>query len=76
MTSVPCDRFGIKNRGRIAAGAYADLVVWDEKEFKGKSTFDDPHQFTGGIDLVMVNGSIPYRAGSFTGDRAGRLLER
>ncbi len=76
MTSVPCDRFGIKNRGRIAAGAFADIVVWDEKEFKAKSTFDDPHQFTGGIDLVMVNGSIPYRAGSFTGDRAGRLLER
>ena len=76
MTSVPCDRFGIKNRGRIAAGAYADLVVWDEKEFKAKSTFDDPHQFTGGIDLVMVNGSIPYRSGRFTGDRAGRLLER
>ena len=76
MTSVPCDRFGIRNRGRIAAGAFADLVVWDEAEFKAKSTFDDPHQFTGGIDLVMVNGSIPYRAGRFTGSRAGRFLER
>ena len=76
MTSVPCDRFGIRNRGRIAAGAFADLVIWDEAEFKAKSTFDDPHQFTGGIDLVMVNGSIPYRSGKFTGDRAGRFLER
>jgi len=76
MTSVPCDRFGIRNRGRIAAGHFADLVVWDEAQFKAKSTFDKPHQFSGGVDLVMVNGSIPYRAGKFTGDRGGRFLER
>ena len=74
MTSVPCDRFGIKNRGRIAAGAYADLVVWDEKEFKAKSTFDDPHRFSTGVKLTMVNGTVPYRDGTFTGDRGGRLL--
>ena len=76
MTSVPCDRFGIKGRGRIAAGAYADLVAWKESEFKAKSTFDDPHQFTGGVELVMVNGTIPYRAGKFTGNRGGCFLER
>ena len=76
MTSVIADRFGIKGRGRIEKGAYADLVIWDEAEFKAKATFTEPHQFTGGVRCVMVNGTIPYRDGAFTGDRGGRFLER
>ena len=76
MTSVIADRFGIKNRGRIEKGAFADLVVWDEAEFRAKATFTEPHQFTGGVRCVMVNGSIPYRDGAFTGNRGGRFLER
>ena len=76
MTSVIADRFGIKNRGRIEKGAFADLVVWDEAEFRAKATFTEPHQFTGGVRCVMVNGSIPYREGAFTGNRGGRFLER
>ena len=76
MTSVVADRFGIRGRGRIETGAFADLVIWDEVEFKAKATCTDPHQFTGGVRCVMVNGSIPYRDGAFTGDRGGRFLER
>ena len=76
MTSVVADRFGIRGRGRIEAGAFADLVVWNEAEFKAKATFTDPHQFTGGIRCVMVNGTVSYRDGAFTGDRGGRFLER
>ena len=76
MTSVIADRFGIKGRGRIETGAFADLVIWDEAEFKAKATFTKPHQFTGGVRCVMVNGTIPYRDGAFTGDRGGRFLER
>ena len=76
MTSVVADRFGIKGRGRIETGAFADLVIWDEAEFKAKATFTEPHQFTGGVRCVIVNGTIPYRDGAFTGDRGGRFLER
>ena len=76
MTSVVADRFGIRGRGRIEKGAFADLVIWNEAEFKAKATFTDPHQFTGGVKCVMVNGAIPYRDGTFTGNRAGRFLER
>ena len=76
MTSVISDRFGIRGRGRIETGAFADLVIWDEAEFKAKATFTKPHQFTGGVRCVMVNGTIPYRDGAFTGDRGGRFLER
>lgn len=76
MTSVIADRFGIRGRGRIEKGAFADLVVWDEAAFKAKATFTDPHRFTDGVRCVMVNGTIPYRDGKFTGNRAGRFLER
>lgn len=76
MTSVIADRFGIKGRGRIEKGAFADLVIWNEAEFKAKATFTDPHQFTGGVKAVMTNGVISYRDGKFTGQRGGRFLER
>ena len=76
MTSVIADRFAIPNRGRIAAGAFADVVVWKEDEFRANATYDDPHQFTSGVKCVMVNGVVPYADGKFTGNRAGRFLER
>ena len=76
MTSVIADRFGIRGRGRIEKGAYADLVIWNEAEFKAKATFTDPHQFTGGVKAVMTNGVISYCDGKFTGNRGGRFLEK
>lgn len=76
MTSVIADRFGIANRGRIAPGAFADLVIWREDAFKARSTYVRPHQFADGVDLVMVNGVVPYANGAFTGRRGGRFLER
>ena len=76
MTSVPARRFGIRGRGVLEKGAFADVVVWKEDEFRGEATYVSPHKFASGVRLVMVNGSIPYRGGKFTGDRSGRFLER
>ena len=76
MTSVVADRFGIRNRGRIEKGAFADIAVWNEAEFGAKATFDAPHRFSGGMKAVMTNGVVSYRDGTFTGARGGRFLER
>jgi len=76
MTSVPAKRFGIRGRGVIEKGAFADLVVWKESDFRASATFDRPHQFTEGVSCVMVNGTIPYRGGKLTGERGGRFLQR
>ena len=76
MTSVPARRFGIRGRGVIEKGAFADIVVWRESEFKSRSTYDAPHAFSSGVDFVMVNGKTPYAGGKFTGERGGRFLER
>ena len=76
MTSLPARRFGLKGRGIIEKGAFADIVVWREDEFRGRSTYAEPHRFSCGMKAVMVNGAIPYLNGKFTGCRAGRFLER
>lgn len=76
MTSMPAERFGIKSRGVIKRGAFADIVVWSEKDFIGRATYETPHNFSEGIDCVLVNGTIPYCNGRFTGNRGGRLITR
>ena len=76
MTSVPARRFGLRGRGVLEKGAFADIAVWDEGRFAARATYTAPHQFTDGVRFVMVNGSIPYSGGKFTGNRAGRFLER
>jgi len=76
MTSVPARRFGIRGRGVIEKGAFADIVVWRESDFKSRSTYVAPHAFSEGVELVMVNGKTPYVGGKFTGERGGRFLER
>ena len=76
MTGVPAKRFGLKGRGILEKGAFADIAVWKPEEFQIRSTYTEPHRFTGGMKAVMVNGTVSYRDGTFTGKRAGRFLER
>ena len=76
MTSVPAARFGIRDRGVIRAGAYADIAVWNEDSFRETATYMSPHSFCEGVEAVLVNGAVSYRGGKFTGNRSGRFLER
>ena len=74
MTSLPASRFGLSGRGRLAPGAYADIVVFDADTIEDRATFDDPTQPAAGIDFVLVNGQIIWRDGAPTGARPGRAL--
>ena len=76
MTSVPARRFGIAHRGVIEKGAFADIAIWKEEEFSSSATYVEPHKFSRGVKAVLVNGAVSYADGKFTGDRAGRFLER
>jgi N-acyl-D-aspartate/D-glutamate deacylase len=75
MTSLPASRFGLVDRGRIAGGAFADLVVFDPERIADRATFSAPHSFAEGIDLVVVNGRIAWD-GTRTHERSGRALRR
>lgn len=74
MTSLPARTFSLPDRGVIARGQMADVVVFDPAVVRDRSWFDKPHQLAVGIEHVVVNGTLTYTAGKFTGNRAGRFL--
>lgn len=61
----------LKERGSLAAGAFADLVVFDPQGIKGAATVANPNQYSTGIDMVIVNGRMSYRNGKLT-EQSGR----
>jgi len=73
MTSVAAKRFGLKDRGTIAPGTIADLVLFDET-IEDRATFDDPTQLPTGIEAVWVAGEAVVEKGQPTGARPGRVL--
>jgi dihydroorotase/N-acyl-D-amino-acid deacylase len=76
MTSLPADRLGMDERGRIAEGAAADLVLFDPETVIDRATFQAPHQYPAGIPFVIVNGVVSVDGGEFVDARAGRVLRR
>jgi N-acyl-D-amino-acid deacylase len=75
-TSLPAQIMGLKDRGVIREGAYADLVIFDIATIRDVATFEDPHQYPEGIDYVFVNGRAAVDRGRLTGELAGRILTR
>lgn len=76
MTGLSAARFGLAGRGLVREGYCADLVLFDPDTVIDRATFRDPVQAAAGIDAVWVNGTLSYRHGDATGDRAGRWLPR
>jgi len=74
MTALPAAQFGLKDRGRLQAGACADLVLFDPASIADTATFDQPKTPAAGIALVMVNGRMVWNEGAATGERPGRAL--
>jgi N-acyl-D-amino-acid deacylase len=74
MTGLPAETFGLAGRGRVAAGCFADLVVFDPQTVADTATFEDPHRVSAGIERVVVNGRVAYYNGQPTGSRSGRFL--
>jgi N-acyl-D-aspartate/D-glutamate deacylase len=74
MTSRPAARLGMQDRGLIATGKVADLVIFDHESVIDRATFQNPRQAPAGITHVIVNGAVAVRDGVLTGERAGRVL--
>ncbi len=75
MTSMPADKLGIKERGRIAEGYFADIVIFDFNKIQDKATFTEPHQYPDGIPYVIVNGEIVIANSEHTGSLPGKVIK-
>lgn len=76
MTFLPAEKLGIKDRGRILEGAFADLVIFDLATIKDNSTYTDPHHFPSGIKYVLINGELVLENEKLTGKKPGKWLKR
>jgi N-acyl-D-aspartate/D-glutamate deacylase len=74
MTSLNAAKIGLKDRGVIKTGAFADLAIFDADHVLDKATYLDPFQYPVGIEVVVVNGVVTIDHGTHTGARAGRVL--
>ena len=74
MTSMPAQRLGLTNRGRLTPGYAADIVIMDLPNVKETATFTDPHQYSSGITHVIVNGEVVIRDEEFTGITPGKMI--
>jgi N-acyl-D-amino-acid deacylase len=74
MSAFPAQRLGLADRGLLRPGMKADIVVFDPAEVRDMATFEEPHQFSQGVSLVVVNGMPVLEAGAMTAARPGRVL--
>jgi len=74
MTSAPAARLGLADRGRLADGLKADIVVFDPERVRALATYEDPRRFPEGIPYVLVNGELVVDGGEHTGALPGRAL--
>jgi N-acyl-D-amino-acid deacylase len=74
MSGLPAATLGLRDRGLLRAGSFADIVVFDPLTVGDKATFDNPHQLSAGVSEVIVNGKVTIGGGTFTGELAGRAL--
>jgi N-acyl-D-amino-acid deacylase len=76
LSALAAENVGIQRRGRLAAGWYADLVLFDPATVIDHATPQDPHALSTGIVGTWVNGVAVYRNGKSTGVRPGRVVRR
>jgi N-acyl-D-amino-acid deacylase len=76
LSGVPAARLGLRDRGVLREGAFADLVVFDPATVADVATYEHPSRHPAGIEHVVVNGRPAVLAGQETGERTGRLLRR
>ncbi len=74
LTSLPADNLHIRDRGRLAPGKFADVVIFDPKTIADRATYEQPHQYAVGVRHVWVNGTQVLKDGEHTGAKPGRVV--
>jgi N-acyl-D-amino-acid deacylase len=74
MTLLPAAVFGLRDRGQLRSGAFADLLIFDLSQVNDAATYQDPHRLSEGFTDIMVNGQWARRDNQFTTALAGQVL--
>ena len=74
MTSLPARKIGLKKRGILQKGNYADVVVFDQEQFRDRATYRNPYRYSSGIEWVIINGKAIVEGGKHTGKKTGKVL--
>lgn len=76
MSGLPAKTIGLTDRGVLKVGNKADILIFNPNEVVDKATFSQPHQLAEGFRWIWVNGQIARKAGTFTENRAGKILKK
>lgn len=76
MSGLPVERLGLSDRGRLAKGMKADVVLFNPDTVRDKATYTEPYQYPVGIEYVFVNGQVVIGPGGHTGALPGQILHR
>jgi len=76
MTGLSAQQMGIKKRGLIKTGYYADLVIFNPETVSDEATVADPHKLSEGIEIVWVNGTIVFENKKTTELYPGKIIKR
>ena len=76
MTSLPAEKYKLKDRGRMEKGHYADIAVIDFDQVEDRATYLDPHHYADGVRYLLVNGVMTIEGGKVTGHGGGRGVRR
>ncbi|MGV3527949.1 MAG: N-acyl-D-amino-acid deacylase family protein [Flavisolibacter sp.] len=74
MTSLPAQKFNLRDRGLLREGMAADVVIFDENTVRDNATYEQPHAYSSGFEYVIVNGKMVVENGSHNGTRSGAVL--
>jgi len=76
MTSLPAEAMGVTDRGRLAPGMKADILIFDPQQVKATATYENPFQLAEGFEYVLVNGKLSIDGGEIAQQRNGKMLRK
>jgi N-acyl-D-amino-acid deacylase len=74
MTSLPAEKLRLRRKGVIAENFDADMTIFDPEKIIDNATYHNPHQFSSGVDWVLVNGQVVVERGAHTGEKPGKTI--
>jgi N-acyl-D-aspartate/D-glutamate deacylase len=75
-SGLVADTLGVKNRGYLKVGYFADLAIIDEKKYKANATYNEPEKLSDGVVFLWVNGQLAINKNKYTGRKAGHVLRK